>query len=460
MDPSHQGKNLAIRIVQWNAQSLKPKLACFGELLNRERIHIALISESWLSPQACVRIRDYNIFRQDRYDTYGGVAIITHKSIQCSPSIVNLNNLGIEALHLRLFNCGYLENIISIYCPSSVHTQQSDWEQLFSHCTSKTLIAGDFNGHHNNWSYKTDIRGTQLVDSALEYGFTALNDGASTRIKLVNGNLQQSSPDVTFISADVAVRFDWQVLNENLGSDHLIIKINLASTSFCKSTEIRNYKKANWNVYDEIINKAFTDDNLLTLNDNVEEMYNFLIDQIKLAVEASIPLIKFNRNPKSNFKPRAFWNSSLSLVVAQRRLALSVFRRNPTPLNLDKLEQKISEAKKAIRKAKAISWQEFVSSIDQETSALQMWKRMRWMKGIRENRPFAPFLEQNLLLRSLTPDYATNCAPTFTSKNELLESMFTIDELQNCLKKKDSAPGIDGISYSMISRLPENAKLP
>ncbi|KAF9424762.1 hypothetical protein HW555_000063 [Spodoptera exigua] len=39
-------------------------------------------------------------------------------------------------------------------------------------------------------------------------------------------------------------------------------------------------------------------------------------------------------NPATNFVPKAYWSTELSHAVAQRRLALSKFRRNPTPKTL------------------------------------------------------------------------------------------------------------------------------
>ncbi|KAF9422704.1 hypothetical protein HW555_001698 [Spodoptera exigua] len=140
---------------------------------------------------------------------------------------ISLNNPGIEAVYAKIYNCDGLENIIAIYCPPNVRTQQDDWDSLFAVASKKTLIAGDFNGHHSNWSCKTDLRGNQLLDSSLEHGFTYLNTGDYTRIKLVSGAVQRSSPDITFTSTDLAIKFKWQVFNENLGSDHLFLKMRL-----------------------------------------------------------------------------------------------------------------------------------------------------------------------------------------------------------------------------------------
>lgn len=186
----------------------------------------------------------YNIFRKDRPDSYGGVAIIIHKSLHSQISPIHLSNPGIKIIHIKILNCISLKNIISIYCPSSVVTRAADWDSLFDLKLGNTLIAGDFNAHHTNWSYKIDQRGTQLLESSLENGWISLNNGDATRVKLVNGLIKRTSPDITFASSDISVNCDWKVFNENLGTDHLIIKIALNYLESKQYIKKRNFKKS------------------------------------------------------------------------------------------------------------------------------------------------------------------------------------------------------------------------
>lgn len=216
-----------VNIVQWNAQSIRPKLVSFGALLSQEKVHLAIVSETWLEADSSIHLSEYDFHRNDRDDGYGGAAIISHKSLKVQVCPTKLNNPHLEIIKIKLLNCSCLEYIISVYCPSSVRTSQADWDELFGLCPEKSIIAGDFNAHHSNWSCKTDSRGSELMDSALENSFIHLNNGQFTRIKLVNGKLQESAPDITFSSADIAINFVWQVSQESLGSDHLVIKISM-----------------------------------------------------------------------------------------------------------------------------------------------------------------------------------------------------------------------------------------
>lgn len=68
-------------------------------------MHVAALSETWLEPKSDFKISWYDLYRMDRVDSYGGVAIITHKSTNSS--------------------CEPLENIVSVYCPSRINSNCS-----------------------------------------------------------------------------------------------------------------------------------------------------------------------------------------------------------------------------------------------------------------------------------------------------------------------------------------------
>lgn len=79
--------------------------------------------------------------------------------------------------------------------------------------------------------------------------------------------------------------------------------------------------------------------------------------------------------------------------------------------------------------------------MEEESSASEMWNKMSWMKGRRVNRSIiAPDKIKELLL-SPTPDLVGDKPPYLKDVlNSLLESEISVAELNNCVKRKDSAP--------------------
>lgn len=69
---SNNIKDFCINILQWNSQSLRPKLTEFESLLVRDKIHIAIVCETWLEEGSHLNISQYSIYRRDRHDRYGG----------------------------------------------------------------------------------------------------------------------------------------------------------------------------------------------------------------------------------------------------------------------------------------------------------------------------------------------------------------------------------------------------
>lgn len=445
-----------LTILQWNSQSVRPKLEAFQNILFQEKVHIAALCETWLEPNSHLKVAHYNVFRKDREDAYGGVAIFVHKSVCSQVYNIRCSNPGIEILCIKVYNCSQIDYIAAVYCAPSVRTSQQDWDSVFSILNKKTLILGDFNGHHTNWSYKTDLRGSQIFDAMLDNRVITLNDGRSTRVKLVNNQLQQSTPDITLVSSDLALIFDWNILNETLGSDHMMIKITTSFNTLPENILRRNFRKADWVSYSTLLETLFTQYDRL---ENLQDDYNNFIEFLNIAADIHIPYIKYNSDPDTTFCPKPYWNADLSKSVAERRLALSVFRRNPTPSNLTSLNEKIRASQKLLRYVRDKSWQGMCASLDSTTTQSEMWRKMKWFKGRSSSRQYVDSKRASILLRSLSPDYVSPREPSFSSCNFKLEAPITRQELNRCIRAKDTTPGCDNISYSMINHLPDNGKL-
>lgn len=113
MDNDLVSKSVVI-FLQQNSQSIKPKSINFRETLNTVKINIAIIFEICLKKEQIVNINSNQIYRKDKQDGCGGVAIIIHKSIKACACSINVPNLDIEILHVKVVNCCNLQNIVGI----------------------------------------------------------------------------------------------------------------------------------------------------------------------------------------------------------------------------------------------------------------------------------------------------------------------------------------------------------
>nr|CAI5863411.1 unnamed protein product [Callosobruchus analis] len=90
-----------------------------------------------------------------------------------------------------------------------------------------------------------------------------------------------------------------------------------------------------------------------------------------------------------------------------------------------------------------------------------IWKRAKSIrKGIsHQNSKTMSAEEAEVMLKKLAPDWATlPVSSTEPYYNHFLLEAVTVAEFDACIKNHDTAPGIDGITYSMIGNLPRRAK--
>lgn len=108
-----------MKIVQWNARGLtKARLEEFKNFLSSSNPAVVILCETYWRSSFNVSFQSYNIFKKDRVDRQGGgVAILVHKSLQCSvltvQSLINCEAIGVT---VATSNYGQVD-FISVYAP-------------------------------------------------------------------------------------------------------------------------------------------------------------------------------------------------------------------------------------------------------------------------------------------------------------------------------------------------------
>ena len=124
-----------------------------------------------------------------------------------------------------------------------------DFNAVFSIAQGDSLIVGDWNAHHEAWySEPEDRRGEALAEAIEGSDLCVLNHDTPTRIPLgSNNNQRSSSPDISIISAHLALAVSWSPV-VHLSSDHLpiIIALNDDTPVPCQAKTYVNFNKADW----------------------------------------------------------------------------------------------------------------------------------------------------------------------------------------------------------------------
>jgi exonuclease III len=230
-----------INLLQWNVRSLPVRLPSIQNLISSYKCSIILISETWLLPSRNCFIPHFNLFRQDRTDGYGGVAIAAHTSlnvslIEINPSLKQLlleNN--IDLIGIKIANIDGLPNTSfwSCYSPNDSLITPEVWLSLFQLAEHNSFFTGDLNAHHPAWGFITPARRGDLIYDALNsVNLNIPNNGSPTHVGRPNST--NSCIDLSLTTPNLFWLSTWRIIDDPNGSDHLpiIISVNTTDPNF------------------------------------------------------------------------------------------------------------------------------------------------------------------------------------------------------------------------------------
>jgi hypothetical protein len=201
----------------------------------------------------------YSTVRRDRPGVRGGgglLLLIRHSTPYRTHSTDHLfpGDQIIEHQGITIEPYGTPLHITNLYIPPSSSCPNNytpDLSTLFSLDVDQTIL-GDLNAHHDAWYSRTADGGAarrgNSVDADINNSPLALlNEDTHTRAPS-NGPL--SSPDITVISAHLAMDAHWTTPAKALSSDHLPIIITLRNPALPPNIGAKriflNLRRANW----------------------------------------------------------------------------------------------------------------------------------------------------------------------------------------------------------------------
>ena len=144
-------KKESIKILQWNADGINPKIHELADFLSSHEIDIAMIQESKLTAkQQTPVIEGYAAERSDRQDAKfpgGGLITYVHHSLPLK-TIGRAMHGNVEAQSISIIDSPKTcLNLINLYIPPKADSTDISWLSI----NDRTLIAGDLNGHSPLW---------------------------------------------------------------------------------------------------------------------------------------------------------------------------------------------------------------------------------------------------------------------------------------------------------------------
>ena len=214
----------------------------------------------------------------------------------------------------------------------------------------------------------TNHRGTTFENLLSNNNISLLNIIKPTHYHIQTGS--HSIIDLSICSSDCILDFNHQVLDDLHGSDHYPIILNLTTPTFSATYPRKmKFEKANWTEFNIKTNLSPEQNVLDDIDREVERCVSFL----QTAARQCIPVTSGNRRKI----PTPWWNDECQTAMTQRKRALRALKRNCTPSNIIAYQRCRALCRSTFKTAKKASWEQYVSTINEESSMKEVWSKVR-----------------------------------------------------------------------------------
>lgn len=226
-----------------NIRSYRNKFGIICGVLQLYNYDILCLSETWLNPnEVCPIPPNYSMYRQDRTDRGGGVAILIKNEFKVNsislpvdqwiyPTSLEIVSLAVQYKYNKSFivSCVYR----TAYVQNDIHNLENCLE-YFSRSSKKCFVLGDFN--INILQQNTQTK--SLLATAKRHDFKQIVNEPTRNENLL---------DVIFVN-DRTITTENSIVKDLELSDHKLIELNV---KICKKKQRKviiyhDYEKADW----------------------------------------------------------------------------------------------------------------------------------------------------------------------------------------------------------------------
>ena len=470
-----ENKNMnKISILQWNIQGIRSKYQELSSILRTKKVSVACLQETLLGDANWQPTQNYKMEKSPHIggDHNRGVAIMVHSTLQYT-RVRLFTTLEAVAITVN-FNKQY--TVCSIYLSPSTTIRRNDIRDLIRQLPRPFLVLGDFNAKHPLWdsANNDDARGRDVASLLTDEAMGLLGQGAPTHYHIQTNKF--STIDLSLCTVETLRDFEQEVDSDLHGSDHF--PIYLTSSAYIPQHQTPRWinRKADWKRF-----SAITEEICNVPEAEPIEYYGCISDLISKGATKSIP----KSDGYYRVCPVPWWNANCENLKKERQKAQKQMMLCPTTTNRVRYKKMRGKFQRTQKDAQKSSWIEYVSTVNSATVQSKVWKRIDKIRGKHRPRP-PPTLKVNNTEITDPLEVATVLAEHYAeaskktknlfkaeyrkarairkqssfnkrgghSDNQVLNAPFTITELETQLAQcKDSAPGPDDITISMIEHL-------
>jgi Reverse transcriptase (RNA-dependent DNA polymerase)/Endonuclease-reverse transcriptase len=448
-----QTKNDNLRIIQWNCRTIHGKLNVIKHIIHEYRPHILALNETRLDEECQINLRGFYCIRKDRTRRGGGVAILIREDVEFKEINFNISANCIENAACIINWHGKQLSILNCYIPPNAKITENDLRSIFNITDESYIIVGDLNAHNEIWGcFEDNQRGRWLLDAIEHNDAVLMNTGAVTRVSCPPQ--RNSAVDMAICSRDVGLSQTWTPIENTYDSDHLPILIELTIVSarpikLTRRTDI--YKNIDKEKFGSEVYEEFVDfQHAVT----PEETYKKFMNIIKRKTSGCSV-----QKTKSKFIKPIWWDEKCDEAMEQVSKAYKNLRDSGTREAYINLRRTEAVGKQVLRRTSKNSFQNFVENLRPREPIGKVWSMAKKFDG---NTSASKALDTNVaeaLLDKCACPFVMPLGPEFVFSPDSQFQKFTMCEFEAVLEdQKDTAVGLDGVSYGLIKALPMSIK--
>lgn len=434
------------KIIQLNIQGLYNNLDELKHTLISDRIDVLCLQETWLEDHNADRIRmpQYNHFYQNREDGYGGSSIFVHKKYRTECVQIHQKNDHVQSIGVKL---KYLNvTVISTYVkPTTPKNTYVKYLKLILQAAdnTKAIITGDFNAHHKAWgNHYCDTRGKITLEEINSCDMIMVHNKEHS---FINPDVRKKNTaiDLTIVSQSIVLDVERKVTNQHIGnSGHCIIHVTIKKPA-------KEYLRT-------VINRIRIEKQIC----DIKCTDNTSIDSINRSIKN---ITKQNTKTIAH-SPKSWWNVELQNAWEIKNESRRIFNRNRSLENSIQFKKDLAKFKWLKKREKRKNFETWLDKVNSDSTSKELWDLVNKCHGKPKTHNGVNIIADNtnnakefLKLNFSSPKRATyQHSPNFITDTEILN----LEKWRKILSsKKNTSPGIDGISYYALKLLNDEVSL-
>ncbi|XP_068222228.1 uncharacterized protein [Palaemon carinicauda] len=414
-----------------------------------------------------------NAIRQHWTDTCRGLITLVKNTIP-SKRIEDINCHDANTLSIQITLLNTTLTIHNIYRPPA---SVLDANLLFAAAeTQDTIISGDFNAHH------PFLKSPSLTNATGDHLHSLLEDFPG--VKLLNNvdiptHIAGGRLDLTFVSHNLTYGSSWD-LHPLLTSDHYgtVSSFRLDKLPDPPPPPRRwNPDFAHWDLFEQHMT-SWAERYSVRPPEDADNILLSLNNQLNEAAASSMPKKKsFVKDHKDSW----YYNPRIKAMNKRLNRVRKLFRRNNTEALYQTLISVARHATEVANDVKKEKWLDWCSQVSGLTPIQKIWAWFNKVSGkrytARVTHPDPPAEALRIAQNFANRSKSDNLSIQARQRQEVLypirmnmvtagcnipddtDALYTMEELNTALSKnKDTAPGADNITYSMLKHMGNPAK--